>query len=154
MVPIYKYCKSNEQLFGFSQIQKQKNIHQPQLRQQAPLLLDLPRRLRRPSTHHLRVKLHLSSHTFCYVCIQQWALVKNACPLCKHSLGGRKLERDLIAACIIGDLEVRCFHEGCQWTGIESIRKKHQRCCLYKPKNYISNSHSLPVVEVSDLDQI
>jgi hypothetical protein len=55
--------------------------------------------------------------------------------MCKQSFGARKLEKDLIAAGIVGDLEVKCFHEGCSWKGIESLRKKHQRCCFFKPKN-------------------
>ena len=69
------------------------------------------------------------------MCIQRWAVVKKTCPLCKQSLNKRNIEKDLLALALVDDLEVKCCHEGCGWIGVESIRKKHQRCCEYKPRN-------------------
>jgi hypothetical protein len=54
---------------------------------------------------------------------------------------------------MVDDLEVRCYHEGCQWRGIEGLRRKHQRCCDYKPKNDVAMKE-IPVVEISDLEEV
>jgi len=80
------------------------------------------------------VIIHSSRHTFCYLCIEQWATFKKHCPVCKRGFGHRELEKDLIANKIIDDLEVKCIHVGCSWQGAESLRNKHQRCCTYKPR--------------------
>lgn len=98
-------------------------------------MLHLCRSLRGPRPHHLWVSPSLFSHTFCYICIQNWALVRPTCPFCKKSINSRKLEKDLIASAFVNNLPVKCSHTGCSWQGVESIRKKHQRCCEYKPKN-------------------
>ena len=97
----------------------------------------------------MRVNCHLFSHTFCYLCIQKWAVIKKSCPLCKGNLSKREPEKDLLALALVDDLGIMCCHEGCSWVGVESIRKKHQRCCGFKPKNKVE-IHEGPVVEICE----
>ena len=77
----------------------------------------------------MRVSSLSLRHTFCYICIENWALIQKTCPLCKRSLRLRLLEKDLIAFNIIDDLPARCLHFECAWQGIYSLLKKHQRLC-------------------------
>jgi hypothetical protein len=56
------------------------------------------------------------------------------CPICKHGIKGRKLEKDLIASQIIDDIISKCTHVGCNWDGAYSLLKKHQRWCEFKLK--------------------
>jgi hypothetical protein len=76
-------------------------------------------------------------HTFCYICIENWALITKACPLCKRSIRKRKLEKDFIALNLVDDLPARCVHPNCSWEGLYSLVKKHQRWCEFKPKKTI-----------------
>ena len=55
--------------------------------------------------------------------------------MCKFSLTKRDPEKDLLAIALVDELEVKCCHLGCSWIGVESVRKKHQRCCSYKPRS-------------------
>lgn len=70
-------------------------------------------------------------HTFCYICIQNCVKSqhKQICPECKTDFSRRKLEKDLLAAKMVDDLDVRCIHSGCKYVCKNSIVKKHQRGC-------------------------
>ena len=105
----------------------------------ASALLHLPWSLWRPRKNRLWVGIHLYRHTFCYICIENWANLKKNCPLCKQSIKKRKLEKDLIAFNIIDDLQSKCMHENCPWEGAYSQLKKHQRWCEFKPKKQIES---------------
>lgn len=106
--------------------------------------MHLPWSLWRPRKDCLWVGIHLYRHTFCYICIENWANLKKNCPLCKQSIKKRKLEKDLIAFNIIDDLQSKCMHENCHWEGAYSQLKKHQRWCEFKPNktNRIHNRWS------------
>lgn len=98
----------------------------------------------------MRVVVRLDRHTFCYICIENWARINKTCPLCKQSIRRRKLEKDLIALNIIDDLPSRCIHPECSWTGIYSAVKKHQRECEHRPKKSLENNldQRIEVVEL------
>lgn len=76
------------------------------------------------------------------------------CPICKQSIGARRLESDLVACAMVGDIEVRCFYSGCKWEGLESERLKHQRFCSLRPKNddFLKQTQAL-VIELTELDE-
>jgi hypothetical protein len=52
----------------------------------------------------MRVFFELFRHTFCYICIEQWATFKKHCPVCKAKFGTRALEKDLMAIALVDDL--------------------------------------------------
>ena len=45
-------------------------------------------------------------------------------------------------------MQVKCFHEGCQWEGSEGERSKHQRICSKRPKNSVKIDVRAEVVEL------
>lgn len=101
----------------------------------------------------MRVLIHLCSHTFCYICIVQWSNFKQDCPKCRQPMNRRGFEeRDLLARNIIDDFDVRCLHSGCSWIGTEGIRKKHQRCCEFKPRCSVTISSKAKIIDVNDFD--
>lgn len=77
------------------------------------------------------------------------------CPLCKRSIRKRKLEKDLIALNIIDDLPARCMHAQCNWQGLYSLAKKHQRWCEFKPRRQYEEDIPQAVeleIEISDAE--
>lgn len=124
---------SNEQILLASRFDAPSQVHQPLIDQPPPPLQHLSRRLLRPREDCLRVNLIILSHTFCYICIENWAANNKSCPLCKCRFK-RKLEKDLIALNIIDDLLAECAHSNCKWTGTYARVKTHQRLCPYRPK--------------------
>ena len=76
------------------------------------------------------------------------------CPLCNDkNIHKRKLEKDLLAAALVDDLHVECCHKGCNWNGVEAVRKKHQRTCLYRPRRDVEVG-TKNVVELSDFEDV
>ena len=51
-------------------------------------------------------------HTFCHICIMQWANKNLMCPMCRQKFTKEGMSRDLIALNIINDLEVTCSNKG------------------------------------------
>jgi hypothetical protein len=118
--------------------QRKKGVFELRRHQPPPEVQHLPRCLLGPYAYKMRVTAIISRHTFCYICIENWAVVSKKCPLCKQSLKNRKVERDLIAFNLIDDLTAKCLHPNCNWEGLYSMLKKHQRRCrLRKPKESI-----------------
>lgn len=142
------HYNSNEQILLAGGVQVPAQVHQPRGHQLAPPLQHLPGRLLGPSAHCLRVTLTKLSHTFCYICIENWANNNKSCPLCKARFK-RKLEKDLIALNIIDDLVAECAHPGCQWTGTYAHVKKHQRLCPHRPRK-AANATGGEVVELEE----
>jgi len=60
----------------------------------------------------------LSRHTFCYICIENWAILRHHCPVCRTPFGARNPEKDLLATAMVDELEVKCAHANCQWQGV------------------------------------
>lgn len=98
----------------------------------------------------------ICGHTFCYICIENWAVISKKCPFCRNSLKGRKLEKDFIAAHIIDDLIAECTHEGCSWEGTYAQLKKHLRWCEFKPRRELPpiNLQSVVVIEGPGKEEI
>lgn len=83
------------------------------------------------------------------MCIQQWAKTnkKTTCAECKKDYSRRKLEKDFLASKMVDDLQVKCSHPSCDWQGINSCLKKHQRVCDYREKkNFKETSENECVV--------
>lgn len=54
------------------------------------------------------------AHTFCRQCITKWSETNSSCPHCRTRYQKKKdFGKDLIAACVINDLEVACNYQGC-----------------------------------------
>lgn len=75
------------------------------------------------------------------------------CPICKHGIRGRKLEKDLIASQIVDDLLTKCTYSNCVWNGPYSLLKKHQRWCGLKPKRNTQNEfgQAIELLEVEGM---
>lgn len=66
-------------------------------------------------------------HTFCLMCIENWVTIgKRECPICKHHVSSRKLEKDLLGSKIIDDLPVGCLNAGCNWKGTYADCRAHR----------------------------
>ncbi len=63
----------------------------------------------------LRVESMLSSHTFCYECVNSCIKTKPNCPVCRTAVVVKDAGRDLLAYNIINELEVFCIYEDCSW---------------------------------------
>jgi len=56
-------------------------------------------------------------HLFCDNCITQWLKIKSQCPLCKQFLTVGQLHLSLTAKRLIEEMDIRCPHQECKWTG-------------------------------------
>lgn len=63
----------------------------------------------------LRVIHPLSSHTFCYECINSCIAVKPNCPICRTAVQPANVGKDLLAYSTINELEVFCVYDECSW---------------------------------------
>lgn len=94
-------------------------------------------------------------HTFCRDCIEAWLKRNKQCPNCRKKLTVKKLSRDMVAANIIGELEVMCKHRGCMWQGDLQDMEIHENSCKFHPSKVESwLIESLPSKEYNDEDGV
>lgn len=72
------------------------------------------------------------------------------CPECKTKHVNWHPEKDLVAAHIVDDLEVKCSFNKCEWTGLYQVLKKHLRFCVHREKRQFEDVGDEEVVKVED----
>mmetsp|Transcript_11793 Transcript_11793/g.19174 ORF Transcript_11793/g.19174 Transcript_11793/m.19174 type:complete len:527 (+) Transcript_11793:42-1622(+) len=70
-------------------------------------------------------------HTFCFECISHWLLKRKTCPEDRSPLDLALLTRNIQLERVIGDLEVRCGYEGCNWFGKKERHRAHVEECPF-----------------------
>jgi hypothetical protein len=94
-------------------------------------------------------------HTFCRSCIEAWTTKTKQCPVCRTRFTINKISRDLVAANIVGELEVMCRHRGCQWRGELNNLEGHEAQCKFHPDQVESwLVDSLPSKAYNDEDGV
>ena len=77
-------------------------------------------------------------HTFCRTCISNWIKNRHSadCPICREKLPKiDKLEKNMLANQLIGDLQIRCANRACSWTGKLDSLKAHLPSCEFREGN-------------------
>ena len=94
----------------------------------------------------------MSRHTFCQKCIAQWNKKHQTCPVCRAEVYKELTGKDLIAENLIQELEVQCYHPGCQWREkLENLQNHATRCAFYKAPEWLSRVETF--IEIDDDDE-